>query len=105
MSLLPNQDAFRRVFEFQSFGMAGDDPDDREILDKYLESKSRGLIAFGSTRTGKTRAIFARLVQIHIWREVDFRWVRALDLAAEVASRSRPAARSSTLSLRNRDEA
>ncbi|HEY2626272.1 MAG TPA: hypothetical protein VGI41_05920 [Candidatus Udaeobacter sp.] len=78
-SSLPNVAAFNAVLAFHSIG-PGDGRSPQ--LKLYLKSISRGLIAFGPPRTGKTRSLFARLIQLYVWGAEDFCWIRAYDLAA-----------------------
>ena len=79
-SSLPNVAAFNAILEFHNIG-SGDGCDDEQVK-RFLKSSARGLIAFGPPRTGKTRAVFARLIQLYVWGAEEFCWVRAYDLAA-----------------------
>jgi len=77
---LPNVDAYNAVQDFHNVS-PGDGSDEEQVA-KYLKSSVRGLIAFGPPRTGKTRAVFARLTQLCVWGDSHFCWARAHDLAA-----------------------
>jgi len=77
--LLPNSVASKAILEFHNIG-PGDGTNDEQI-NAYLESHSRGCIAFGPSGTAKTRLIFARLSQLYVWGDSDFRWIRAFELA------------------------
>jgi hypothetical protein len=79
-SSLPNVAAVNAVLDFHNIG-PGDGCDDEQV-ERFLKSTARGLIAFGPPRTGKTRAVFARLIQLYVWGTEEFCWIRACDLAA-----------------------
>jgi hypothetical protein len=77
--LLPNPAACKAMLEFHNIGL-GDGTNDAQT-NAYLESHSRGCIAFGPSGTAKTRLVFARLSQLYVWRDSPFRWTRAFELA------------------------
>jgi len=59
---------------------------DGEPLDRYVNNLRRGIVAFGKTGTGKTRAILSRLCQVYAEDGSDqrFEFVRIVDFAAKV---------------------
>jgi hypothetical protein len=57
-----------------------------EPPDEYIENLGRGILAFGSTGSGKTRSILARLAEVYVEEDSDrkFEFVRTVDLSAQV---------------------
>jgi hypothetical protein len=62
-SSLPSVTAFKAVLEFHNIG-PGDGTE--EQVAAFLKSQARGLIVFGSPRTAKTLAVFARMSQLYV---------------------------------------